>query len=87
MSRIQENDMGKIQTGTLKYADFLSELCEAKAMKYSELAKKVGAPEGTIYEFFKGKHCPNAALAKAIEAELGVNLRPEYYGWGSAIKP
>jgi ribosome-binding protein aMBF1 (putative translation factor) len=87
MSETRESDMAKNPNGILKYAEFLGELLAAQGKEKSELARKLGVREGRIYDFFEGKHCPSAALAKAVEYELGVNLPAEYYGWGEVIKP
>lgn len=84
---IENGGLVKSQNGRLKYAEFLDELLQAKGLKKSELAKSLSVPESSVYEFFEGRHCPNAALAKAVEFALGVNLRPEYYGFGEVTKP
>lgn len=72
----------------LKYAEFLDVLLEARGLKKTELAEKIGATPEQVYEFFRGEHCPNAGLAKAIEKALGCEkLDPSYYGWGDSQKP
>jgi len=71
----------------LRFASFVVELLDSRGLKFSDLAKMIGAKPEAVYEIMEGKHVPRADMAKAIEFALGINLRPEYYGWGRRKKP
>jgi len=79
----------------MKYAEFFDELWENMGLTIPQVAARVNEKFGEahtttadqIYEFLKGKHCPNAAFAKAIEFSFQVNLPPQKYGFGEVKKP
>ena len=72
----------------LKYAQFFDELIHARYGDIPNFCREHDFEPAQIYEFLKGRHCPNAALAKAVEKALGCEkLDPSYYGWGSPLKP